>query len=200
MSGCPDNIKPSPHPMSAATRRQPPEVRLPMFDAFLVTAEGRLRETAGLPFEDFATGQIFHHRPGITVTQQDNIDEALVTYNQAAVHYDDHYAGATEFGRPLVVSTLTLQKAVGLGWKTFGRRRQILGFTAIRLTAPIFAGDTLYVRTRIAGTSPDPGDADCGRLACEATVTRADATAVAEVVYDQSIYRRDRGPFAALGY
>jgi len=171
-----------------------------MFEAFQTIAARRLRESAGLPFEEFAAGQTFHHRPGITVTQQDNIDEALVTYNQAAIHYDAHYAAASEFGQPLVVSTLTLQKAVGLGWKTFGRRRRILRFAAIRLTAPIYAGDTLYVRTRIDGTAPDPDDGDCGILTCAATVTRADGKAVAEVLYEQSIYRRDRGPFAALGY
>ncbi len=171
-----------------------------MFDAFLPVAEGRVREVVGLPFEEFAEGQIFHHRPGITVTQQDNINEALATYNQAAVHYDEHYAKATEFGRPLVVSTLTLQRAVGNGWKTFGRRKQIVRFASIRLTAPVFGGDTLYVRTRIIGTGADPGDAECGILNCEASVTRPDGSVVAVVTYDQSIYRAGRGPFAALGY
>ena len=171
-----------------------------MFEAFRTVAEGRLRELAGLPFEDFAEGQIFHHRPGIMLTQQDNINEALVTYNQAAVHYDAHYAAQTEFRKPLMVSTLTLQRAVGIGWKTFGRRKQILRFASIRLTAPVFGDETLYVQTKIMGTRPDPADDECGILACEASVTRPDKSVVAVVDYEQAIYRRDRGPFAALGY
>lgn len=172
----------------------------PLFAAFHTVSDKRIREQIGLPFEDFAPGQIFHHRPGITVTQQDNVNEALVTLNQAAVHYDEHYAGATEFGKPLVVSTITLQRAVGMGWKTFGRRKRILGFSSIRLTAPIFGGETLYASTTILEAAADETDPDCGRLRCEARITRTDETVCALVQYDQAIYRRDRGPFDALGY
>lgn len=171
-----------------------------VFAAFMPVSGRRIREQIGLPFEDFAAGQVFHHRPGITVTQQDNINEALATLNQAAIHYDEHYARATEFKKPLVVSTITLQRAVGTGWKTFGRRKRINGFSSIRLTAPIFGGDTLYTSTRILETEPDETDPDCGTLSCEAKVTRADGTECAVVTYSQSIFRRDRGPFAALGY
>jgi itaconyl-CoA hydratase len=134
------------------------------------------------------------------VSQAENADEALATLNQAALHYDERYAGATEFGRPLVVSTLTLQRAVGMGWKTFGRRRAILGFASIRLTGPVLGGDTLYAATRIQATADDPADPDCGIVTGETTVTCADGTTVAVVTFHQSIYRRDRGPFAALDY
>lgn len=171
-----------------------------MFAAFHPVTEGRIRESVGLTFEEFAEGQVFHHRPGITVTQADNANEALATLNQAALHYDAHYACATEFGRPLVVSTLTLQRAVGMGWKTFGRRKRLLGFSDIRLTGPVFDGDTLYAQTRIDATRPDPADPDCGILSCTARMTRPDGTEVAVVVYEQVIYRAGQGPFAALGY
>jgi len=171
-----------------------------LFAAFENLGGKRIREQIGLPFEDFAPGQIFHHRPGITVTQQDNINEALVTLNQAAVHYDEHYADATEFGKPLIVSTITLQRAVAMGWKTFGRRKRILGFSSIRLTAPIFGGETLYAATTILEANPESNDPDCGKLRCEARITRPDKTVCAVVQYDQAIYRRGHGPFSALGY
>ncbi len=171
-----------------------------MFAAFHPIAEGRIRESVGLAFEDFVAGQVFHHRPGVTMTQQDNVNEALVTLNQAALHYDENYAAATEFKRPLVVSTLTLQRAVGLGWKTFGRRKRILGFSSIRLTSPVFGGDTLYAQTKILQARNDDADPECGILQCEASLTRIDKSTVAVVSYEQSIYRRDRGPFVALGY
>lgn len=171
-----------------------------MFAAFEEIETLRIRETVGLPFEAFVPGQIFHHRPGITVSQQNNVDEALATLNQAAIHYDENYAAKTEFGRPLVVSTLTLQRAVGLGWKTFGRRRRIRSFTTIRLTKPVFGGETLYARTRILSTTVDPDDSECGVVGCEAVMTRPDGTEVAQVIYEQSIFRSACGPFAALGY
>ena len=171
-----------------------------MFAAFEPVSEGRIRESVGLWFQDFAPGQLFHHRPGITMTQDENANEALATLNQAALHYDLNYAGATEFGAPVVVSTLTLQRAVGMGWKTFGRRRQILAFASIRMTAPVLAGDTLYAQTRILAVADDPGDPDCGVVTCETTVTKADRQIAAIVAFDQAIWRRGRGPFAALGY
>ncbi|GIK82645.1 MAG: transcription regulatory protein [Alphaproteobacteria bacterium] len=171
-----------------------------MFAAFHEVEKLRVRESVGLPFEGFAAGQIFHHRPGVTVSQQDNVDEALATLNQAMIHYDENYAAKTEFGRPLVVSTLTLQRAVGLGWKTFGRRRRITGFSSIRLTSPVFGGDTLYARTRIISVGQDPEDPDCGTLDCEATMSRPDGADVAHVRYGQSVYRDGRGPLPRLGY
>ena len=171
-----------------------------MFVAFNEVGALRIREAVGLPFESFAAGQLFHHRPGITVSQQDNVDEALATLNQAMIHYDENYAAKTEFGRPLVVSTLTLQRAVGLGWKTFGRRRRICGFSSIRLTGPVFGGDTLYARTRILSVGDDLDEPDCGLLVCEAIMSRPDGADVAFVGYTQSIYRKGRGPLSALGY
>jgi itaconyl-CoA hydratase len=171
-----------------------------MFAAFREIAPNRLREQVGLAFEDFAPGQIFHHRPGITITQQDNISESLATLNQAMIHYDEHYAAQTEFKHPLVVSSLTLQRAVGMAWKTFGRRRRILRFHAIRMTAPVFGGDTLYARSLIGAVAAAPDDPDCGQLSVETTLSNAKSVDVAVISYDQLIYRRGRGPFAALGY
>jgi itaconyl-CoA hydratase len=171
-----------------------------MFAAFREIAASRLREQVGPAFEDFAPGQVFHHRPGITITQQDNISESLATLNQAMIHYDEHYATQTEWKHPLVVSSLTLQRAVGMAWKTFGRRKRIVRFHAIRMTAPVFGGDTLYARSRIAAVAEAADDPNCGQLSVETTLSNAKGVDVAIIAYDQLIYRRDRGPFAALGY
>jgi itaconyl-CoA hydratase len=171
-----------------------------VFSAFIEIAPGRLRESVGLEFEAFTKGQVFHHRPGITVSQEENANEALATLNQAAVHYDLHYAANTEFGRALVVSTLTLQRALGMGWKTFGRRRRLLGLSDIRLTAPVFGGDTLYAATRVTSTRNDGEEAGAGILGCETTLTRSDGTVSAVVCYELSVFRAKHGPFAALGY
>lgn len=168
------------------------------FNAFLEVAPNRIREVAGLPFECFAPGQAFHHRPGLTLSQQDNVDEALLTLNQAMIHFDESYAANTEFGRPLIVSTLTLQKAVGLSWKTFGLRKRIRRFSSIKMTRPLFGGDTIYVRTRILAVELDPDDERCGCVDCESVVTKRDGVEVAEVAYSQSIYRARYAPCAQL--
>jgi len=169
-----------------------------MFAAFRLIGPNRLRENFGLAFEDFAPGQTFHHRPGITVTQQDNINEALATHNQAMIHYDHKYAEGTEFKLPLVVSTLTLQRAIGMTWKTFGRRKRIVGFPSISLKAPVFGGDTLYSRSIILETGPSD-DPDCGLVTSETSLLKEEREA-ANIVWQAQIFLRDRGPFAAFGY
>lgn len=169
-----------------------------MFQAFRPSGENRIRENFGLDFEDFAPGQLFHHRPGITVTQQDNACEALATLNNAMIHYDANYAAGTEFKLPLMVSTLTLQRAIGQGWKTFGRKRRIKAFRSIALTAPVFGGDTLYARSRITEVAPE--DDDTGLVVAEVLLSRQDRTDIARIVTELLIYRRNRGPFAAAGY
>lgn len=160
------------------------------FTAFDPVGDNRIRETVGLWFEQFAPGQVFDHRPGITVSQTANADEALASLNQAMIHFDHHYAQATEFGVPLVVSTLTLQYAIGLGWKTFGRRRRILGFSSIRLTAPVRGGDTLYARSRITATASLPEDPDCGSVEAAIALVRPDGAAIADIGCTFAIYRR----------
>ncbi|MDE2005094.1 MAG: MaoC family dehydratase [Rhodospirillales bacterium] len=125
-----------------------------MFPAYDRLGPGRYRQRLGLDFEDFAPGQRFRHRPGLTISQQDNVSEALATLNGAMIHFDDHYAAATSWGRPLVVSTLTLRLLLGMASKTYGRRTAILGFDEIALSAPLFGGDTLYAESEILAADP----------------------------------------------
>ena len=47
--------------------------------AYAQTPEGHFLERTGLDFEDFQVGQRFAHRPGVTLSQQDNVTESLDT-------------------------------------------------------------------------------------------------------------------------
>lgn len=133
----------------------------------------RYREHFGLFFERFAVGQRYAHRPGVTLSQQDNADETLDSYNGAMIHFDARYAGMSSWHRPLMVSTLTVQRLVGMTAKTFGCRRDILGFREISLSAPVFGGDTIYAESEIL---------DC----------RASATAGVGIVVARIVGRKDR--------
>jgi itaconyl-CoA hydratase len=161
----------------------------PHFEGFAPVGPARLREATGLWFEDFAPGQTFVHRPGLTLTQRANVEDAQLTLNQAMIHFDEHYAAATEFDRPLMVSTLTLQCAIGLSWKTYGRRRRILGFSAIRLTAIVQGGDTLYARSTVLETGPLADDPDCGAVRVAIGMHKPDGTEVAELTCRFAIFR-----------
>lgn len=159
------------------------------FSAFTDLGGNRFRERGGLDYEDFAEGQLFHHRPGITATQRDNVEDSLLSHNQAMIHFDHHYSAKTEFGRPLVVSTVTIQRAIGMAWKTFGLRKRILGWPSIRMTAPVFDGDTLYSSSRILGIEAGD-DAEAGLVHVETVATNQDGTTVCQMRWDVSVYRR----------
>jgi itaconyl-CoA hydratase len=163
------------------------------FHAFVRVGEGRYRERLGLDFEEFAAGQRFRHRPGVTVSQQDNADEALDTLNSAMLHYDAHYAAQTTWRRPLMVSTLTIQRVIGMASKTFGRKKAILGFAEIALTGPVFGGDTLYAESEVTGVRP--GDAaDHGVVTVATRGVTAEGKEIGKLTYDVAVYARGAHP------
>ncbi len=160
-----------------------------MLSAYDHLGDHRYGERIGLVLEDFAPGQRFRHRPGVTLSQQDNADEALETLNAAMLHYDAHYAAATTWGRPLMVSTLVLQRIIGLAAKTYGNRRAILGFSEIALTAPVFGGDTLYAESEVLDCAPGP-DAACGIVTARLRAVRPDGSEVGRFICRFAILRR----------
>jgi itaconyl-CoA hydratase len=159
----------------------------------------RFRERLGLDFEEFEVGQVFKHRPGLTISQQDNAEEALDTLNQAMLHYDARYAARTEWGAPLVVSTLTIQRVVGMTSKTFGKRVRVVGFGEIRLGHPVFGGDTLYAETEIQDARDD-GDPATGRLGLLTRGVNQDGAVVCELRWEIEVYKRAALPVSAAGY
>jgi itaconyl-CoA hydratase len=162
------------------------------FYAYTRAGEARFQERFGLDFEEFAAGQKFRHRPGVTLTQQDNLDEALDTLNAAMIHYDAHYAAQTTWQKPLMVSTVTLQRVIGMASHTFGRKKEIRGFAEIALTGPVFGGDTLYSESEIVGVR-DGGD-DHGVVTVTSRGVMPDGKEVARVTYDVAVYKRGRHP------
>jgi itaconyl-CoA hydratase len=96
-------------------------------------------------FEDFEVGDVYQHPLGRTVSEADNTWFTLLTMNTNQMHFNAQYAARSEFGKPLVVSTFTVAIAVGqsvtdLTQNAFAN----LGWTDIRMTHPVFAGDTLW--------------------------------------------------------
>lgn len=96
-------------------------------------------------FEDFSVGDIYKHPLGRTVSEADNTWFSLLTMNTNQMHFNAEYAARSEFAKPLVVSTLTVAIAVGqsvtdLTQNAFAN----LGWDDIKMTHPVFAGDTLY--------------------------------------------------------
>jgi itaconyl-CoA hydratase len=152
----------------------------------------RYRERFGLSFEDLRVGLRIRHRPGIDVSQQDNREEAVDLINNAHLHYDSRYAAQTEWQHPLGVSTLTVQRLMGMASRSWYRRRDLLGIDSIAMTHPVFGGDTLYAETIV--TALDDGDADVGRVSCTLEGVNQRGDVVSRIALHMEVYRRDRHP------
>jgi itaconyl-CoA hydratase len=110
----------------------------------------RYRESYGRYFEEFTVGDVYEHRPGRTISEADNTWFTLLTMNTHPTHFDHVYAAKTEFKQPLVVSTLTVAILVGMSVSDVSQKAVAnLGWKDIRMTAPVFAGDTLYAETEV---------------------------------------------------
>jgi acyl dehydratase len=110
----------------------------------------RYRESFGRYYEDFVVGDVYEHRPGRTIGEADNTWFTLLTMNQHPLHFDTEYAAKSEFARPLVNSCLTLSIVVGMSVSDVSQKAiGNLGWTDIKLTAPVFIGDTLYAESAV---------------------------------------------------
>jgi acyl dehydratase len=106
----------------------------------------------GRYYEDFTVGDTYKHWPGRTITAADNTWFTLLTMNQHPIHFDEEYAKQTEFGKPLVNSTLTLAIVVGMSVQDVSQNAIAnLGWTDIAMPAPVFNGDTLYAESTVLG-------------------------------------------------
>ena len=110
----------------------------------------RFRETFGRYFEEFNIDDVYEHRPGRTITEAENTWFTLLTMNQHPLHFDAQYAKASEFGKCLVSSPFTLSLLVGMSVSDVSQKAIAnLGWDEIKLTHPVFAGDTLMAESQV---------------------------------------------------
>ncbi|GHF55988.1 acyl dehydratase [Amycolatopsis bartoniae] len=114
-------------------------------------------------FEDFEVGDVYRHPLGRTITETDNTWFTLLTMNTNEAHFNAEVGRQSEFGKPLVVSTLTIAIAIGQSvTDTTQNAFANLGLDQLKLTHPVFAGDTLWsesmvTATRASGSRPHAG-------------------------------------------
>lgn len=152
----------------------------------------RYRESFGRYYEDFTVGDVYEHRPGRTISETDNTWFTLLTMNTHPLHFDQAYAARSEFGRPLVNSCLTLSIVVGMSvtdisYKAIGN----LGWNDVRLTAPVFAGDTLYAETEVLAKRESAKRPTQGIVTVRTLGRKADGTQV--IRFERTVLVPKRG-------
>jgi acyl dehydratase len=155
-------------------------------------APGRWRAVAGRYFEDFTVGEVYEHRPGRTIGEADNTWFTLLTMNQPPLHFDAAYAARSEFGRPVVNSCLTLSIVAGMSVADVSQKAIAnLGWTDIKLTAPVFVGDTIYAESEVLATRESASRPTQGIVTVRTTGKKADGSVF--MTYERTVLVPKRG-------
>jgi itaconyl-CoA hydratase len=154
--------------------------------------ENRYRERFGRYFEDFQAGDIYEHRPGRTITETDNTWFTLLTMNTHPMHFDKEYAKHSEFGRCIVCSPFTVALMVGMSVTDVSQKAIAnLGWSEIKLTAPLFVGDTLYAESEVLDKRESRSRANAGIVTVKTIGKKADGTIVC--VFNRTMLIAKRG-------
>jgi itaconyl-CoA hydratase len=154
---------------------------------------------AGRFYEDFGIGDVYRSHLGRTLTETDNTWFSCLTMNTNQVHFNSEYAARTEFGRPLVVSTLTLAIVLGLSVRdTSENAAANLGWGDIVLPKPVYAGDTLWAESEILAKRESSSRPSCGIVSIRTRGVNQRREAVIEFTRSFMVFKRDAPEFDGL--
>jgi acyl dehydratase len=154
--------------------------------------ENRYRESFGRYYEDFQVGDVYEHRPGRTISEADNTWFTLLTMNTHPMHFDAEYAKHSEFGKCIVCSPFTVALMVGMSVTDVSQKAIAnLGWTDIKLTHPVFAGDTLYSESEVLGKRESASRPGAGIVTVKTTGLNQDGVVVG--VFSRTILIAKRG-------
>ena len=154
--------------------------------------KNRYRESYGRYLEDFNVGDVYEHRPGRTITESDNTWFTLITMNQNQLHFDAAYAAKSEWKKPLVNSALTLSIVTGMSVSDISQKAIAnLGWDKIKLTAPVFVGDTIYAESEVLEVRESKSRPTQGIVTVKTTGKKDDGTVF--MTYERTVLIPKRG-------
>jgi len=142
-------------------------------------------------YEDFDVDDVYHHPLGRTILAEDNTWLSLLTMNSNPLHFDYHYSGKTEFGKPLVDSCLTLaimtgQSVTDLTQNAFAN----LGWDDVVIPNPLFEGDTIYSKSEVLEKSESASRPDLGVVKVKTTGFNQNGAVVMEFKRTFMVFKR----------
>lgn len=155
----------------------------------------RYRENYGRYFEEFVVGDVYEHRPGRTITDADNVWFTLLTMNTHPAHFDYNFAAKTEFKKPLVCSPLTVALMVGMSVSDVSQKAVAnLGWQDIRLTHPLYPGDTLYAESEVLEKRESKSRPEQGVVTIRTVGKNQDGVVVCTFNRTMLIWKKGFGP------
>ena len=146
----------------------------------------------GRYYEDFEVGDVYRHVMGRTITETDNIWFTLLTQNTNQMHFNRHYAEQSTFGKPLVNSGITVAMILGQSVSDVSQNGIAnLGWDEIRLTHPVFVGDTLFAESVVIDKRESVSRPYAGIVSVFTRGLNQDGDVVLSYKRTVMVYRRD---------
>lgn len=148
-------------------------------------------------YEEFDIGQVFHHYPGRTITEAEQLQFCMLTMNHHPLHIDANFAARSQHGRILVVGTLIFSLVVGMTVADIsGHAIANLEYREVKHLEPTFVGDTLYAQTKVLDKRLSRSRTDRGIVSVETLAFNQDRAKVLTLQRVILIPVRDAGPSA----
>lgn len=153
----------------------------------------------GRYYEDFEPGDIYRHPLGRTISETDNTWFTLLSLNPNQLHFNKEYGKRTEFGRRIVDSTLTFSVVTGMSVSDISLNVIAnLGWDEVRLTHPLFIGDTLYADSTVVEKRESKSRSNAGIVKFKTRGINQDGVVVISFYRTILVYKRDADPFTDL--
>ncbi len=105
-------------------------------------------------------GAIYRHARGKTVTEMDNVLLTHLVMNTAEGHFNEHRMRTEAkglFAQRVVFGGINLSMVIGLAAQDTGEKViRELGLDKVRLSHPVFHGDTLYAYSEVLDVREAP--------------------------------------------
>lgn len=152
-------------------------------------------------FEDFLVGDVYQHPLGRTISETDCTWFTQLTGNTNQNHFNAHLAASNPVsgGRVIVNSGFTVALVLGLSViDTSQNAVANLGWTDIKLTHPVYIGDTLYAESVCVGVRRSESRPNMGIVTVRTRGLNQDGQEI--VSWTRSVMTPDRESGIGTGY
>jgi len=115
-------------------------------------------------WEDYAVGERIDHVDGMTIEESEHATATRLYQNTAKVHFNQHLAAGTRFGKRLMYGGHVISLARALSFNGLANAALIAAINAGRHVAPCFAGDTVFCWSEVLDKAELAGRKDLGAL------------------------------------
>ena len=130
---------------------------------------------AAFKLDEIRSGQ--RHEFDFAIGSAEMESFAALSGDRNPLHCDAAYGAKTEFGRCLVNSGLTIAIVLGMSVADVSAKAIAnLGVDKLRLTAPVFPGDTIYAESEVIGKRESRTRATQGIVTVRTTGRKVDGT------------------------